>query len=194
MSHIRTIESEIEKRNLWATRRQQGVPNNKRLLVVACMDERLPVEEALGLEPGDAHIFRNAGGFATDDAIRSAALSIHFFGTTEIAIVNHTDCGMLGADGPTVTGSVEEKTGVDLTQIQLDPDIENNLDRDQVNRWWKMQTDIDEATRIQVEAFRKHPLIPENIGITGFVYDVETGQLRQVVRSVKPGTAATVES
>ncbi len=180
MLHRQQIQNQIRENHEWATRRKLGIPNNKRLFVIACMDERLPVEQALGLEPGDAHVFRNAGGFATDDAIRSAALSIHFFGTREIVIVNHTDCGMLSAAGRDVSKAIEEKTGVDLTQTRLDPDLESLLNRDQVDRWWKMQPDIEEATRIQIEAFRRHPLIPVEIAISGYVYDVNTGHLREV--------------
>jgi carbonic anhydrase len=189
MLHKQQIQNRIRENDEWATRRKLGIPNNKRLFVIACMDERLPVEQALGLEPGDAHVFRNAGGFATDDAIRSAALSIHFFGTREIVIVNHTDCGMLSAAGRDVSKAIEEKTGVDLTQTRLDPDLESLLNRDQVDRWWKMQPDIESATRIQIEAFRRHPLIPKEIAISGYVYDVNTGHLREV-KQVKATPAA----
>lgn len=79
------VEERIEERDNWACRRRNDLPTDKRLLVVACMDERIPVEEALGCTLGDAHIVRNAGGNVPDDVIRSAALSTHFFETTEIS-------------------------------------------------------------------------------------------------------------
>jgi carbonic anhydrase len=184
MSHIEQVEKSISEQNSWSARRKLGIPNNKKLLVLACMDERLPVEEALGLAPGDAHVFRNAGGFATDDAIRSAALSIHFFGTEEIIIVNHTDCGMLSATGAEVSSQIEEKTGLDLTKVALDPGLEDvTLTSGQVDRWWKMQPDIDAANQAQIEALRSHPLIPDNIAITGYVFEVETGTLRRALGS-----------
>lgn len=85
------VNDQIDWRDDWARRRRKDIPTDKQLLVIACMDERIPVEEALGLELGDAHIFRNAGGKVTDDVIRSAALSTNFFDTTEIIVVNHTD-------------------------------------------------------------------------------------------------------
>ncbi len=164
----------------WVFRRQKGIPNNKKLFVLACMDERLPVEEALGLEPGDAHVFRNAGGLVTDDAIRSAALTIHFFQTSEIIIVNHTDCGMLSAPGEEVTKAIEQKLKLDLTKVALDPGLSDfKLPRKQVSQWWKMQTDIDETALAQVEAFRNHPLIPQDVPITAYVYEVESRQLRR---------------
>ncbi len=164
----------------WVFRRHKGIPNNKRLFVLACMDERLPVEQALGLEPGDAHIFRNAGGLVTDDVIRSAALTVGLFGTREIIIVNHTECGMLGATGEQVTRRLEEKFGLDLTQVPLDPALpELRLPREALYRWWKTQTDIDRAALEQVELLRNHPLIPKDVHITAYVYEVETGRLRK---------------
>ena len=104
------IEQSIAQREQWEIRRQQGAqgPNLRRLWVLACMDERLPVDEALGIRAdtpvggGDAHLFRNAGGIVTDDAIRSAMLTINFFGTREIVVLQHTGCGMLSA--PAVHG------------------------------------------------------------------------------------------
>jgi len=177
MSKIQEIETGIRERNDWANRRKLGIPNNKKLFVLACMDERLPVEEALGLKSGDAHVFRNAGGFVTDDAIRSAALTIHFFGTREIVIVNHTDCGMLSGTGKEVTEAIEKKAGVDLSQVPLDPQVRFRLKRDEVEQWWKMQDDITEATRTQIRAFRSHPLIPDDVRVAGYVYDVGAGEL-----------------
>lgn len=180
MSYIDNLQKNLQEWENWVFRRQKGIPNNKRLFVLACMDERLPVEEVLGLELGDAHIFRNAGGLVTDDAIRSAALTIHFFDTQEIVIVNHTECGMLSATGDEVTNAIEEKEGLDLTQVALDPDLPTfKLERKDVSRWWKMQTNIDETSAAQVEAFRQHPLIPDGIPITSYIYEVESGHLRR---------------
>lgn len=85
------IDRTIAGKQDWALRRQLGIPNNKRLWVLTCMDERLPVEKALGIGEGDAHIFRNAGGLVTDDAIRSALLATQFFGTKEIVVINHNE-------------------------------------------------------------------------------------------------------
>lgn len=100
------LESHVAQYDHWATRRRYGPDghNNRSLWVLACMDERLPVDEALGIHVdtpaggGDAHCFRNAGGIVTDDAIRSAMLTCNFFGTKEIVIVQHTQCGMLSAN------------------------------------------------------------------------------------------------
>ncbi len=174
------IDRSLEQWQDWVFRRHKGIPNNKSLFVLACMDERLPVEQVLSLGPGDAHVFRNAGGLVTDDVIRSAALTVGLFGTREIIIVTHTECGMLGATGEEVTRRLEEKFGLDLTQVPLDPALpEFRLPREAIHRWWKTQTDIDKAALEQAELLRNHPLIPKEVRITAYVYEVETGRLRK---------------
>ncbi|MEM8784032.1 MAG: carbonic anhydrase, partial [Planctomycetota bacterium] len=102
MSLHKSIDQTVNSREDWALRRRRGIPNNKRLFVLTCMDERIPVEQILGLELGDAHIYRNAGALVTDDVIRSAALTTNFFGTNEIVILLHTECGMLTTTGEQV--------------------------------------------------------------------------------------------
>ncbi len=96
-NHHEHVDDTVAERANWARRRREGIPTNKNLLVIACMDERIPVEDVLGLELGDAQIYRNAGGKVTDDVIRSAALTTNFFETDEIIVINHTDCGMMSA-------------------------------------------------------------------------------------------------
>lgn len=93
------IDDAIQRRESWVLRRQKNIPNDKGLLVVTCMDERIPIEQVLGLNPGDAHIFRNAGGLITADTLRSAILTTNFFGTKEVVIVNHTECGSSSSKG-----------------------------------------------------------------------------------------------
>jgi carbonic anhydrase len=129
-----TLKTELETRvaqyDHWASRRRYGPegPNNRRLWVLACMDERLPVDEALGIRVdspvggGDAHCFRNAGGIVTDDAIRSAMLTCNFFGTKEIVIVQHTQCGMLSANAADLEKALRGK-GVDIDNLTLDPTL-----------------------------------------------------------------------
>lgn len=193
MAHQDVVQGNLQEWEDWVFRRQKGIPNNKKLFVLACMDERLPVEEVLGLELGDAHVFRNAGGLATDDAIRSAALTIHFFKTEEVIIVNHTECGMLSAGGEEVTKAIEEKTKLDLTEVSLDPGLpEFKLSRENIHQWWKMQSNIDETSAAQAEAFKNHPLIPEGIKISNYVYEVESGHLRKPheIYSQKTGVRA----
>ncbi|MEL6796208.1 MAG: carbonic anhydrase [Planctomycetota bacterium] len=126
MSLHDSIDRSVDDRENWALRRRRGIPNNRRLFVLTCMDERIPVEQTLGLELGDAHIYRNAGALVTDDVIRSAALTTNFFGTNEIIILLHTECGMLTTTGEQVvdalTAQLAER-GIDINDIDLDPAI-----------------------------------------------------------------------
>ncbi len=137
------------------------LPPGRRLAVLACMDARLNVEELLGLRTGDAHIIRNAGGLATDDAIRSLVISQHLLGTEEIIVVEHTGCGMLTFEDDAVRASIAEATGtsVDLPLLAF-PDLESNL-------------------RAQVERIRAHPWV-KDVPVNGAIYEVETGRLRRV--------------
>lgn len=173
------LEETLSAQADWALRRQRSIPNNRRLFVLACMDERLPVEEALGIGAGDAHVFRNAGGLVTDDAIRSAMLTTNFFGTEEIIIVNHTECGMMSARTEDLVTALTVE-GVDPTTVVLDPSLpELRLSNPSAfGRWIKMFDNVDEAAESQVQLLKSHPLIPSHVQIHAYVYEVETGHLR----------------
>lgn len=126
------------------------------------MDARLTVEDVLGLRTGDAHIIRNAGGLATDDAIRSLVISQHLLGTEEIIVIEHTGCGMLTFEDEPVRRDLTARTGTDVDLPLLAfPDLEANL-------------------RAQIELIRAHPWV-KDVPIHGLVYEVETGRLREVV-------------
>ena len=173
------VDESVTEREHWARRRREGIPTNENLLVVACMDERIPVEDALGLELGDAQIFRNAGGKVTDDVIRSAALTTNFFDTEEIIVVNHTDCGMMSAPDDAVRDGLDEQAG-GLEDADLDPSLpELSIGDADVMEWVKMTDDIDEACAAQVDYLRQSDLIPDSVAITGYVYEVESGELRR---------------
>ena len=137
------------------------LPPGRKLAVLACMDARLTVEDALGLRTGDAHIIRNAGGLATDDAIRSLVISQHLLGTEEVIVVEHTGCGMLTFEDEPVREQIATDTGevIDLPLRPFD-DLEENL-------------------RAQVERIRAHPWVKE-VPVSGLIYDVESGRLRQI--------------
>ncbi|WP_224447096.1 beta-class carbonic anhydrase [Haloprofundus salilacus] len=178
--HYKRVNERIDGRDDWARRRRKGIPTNERLLVVACMDERIPVEEALGLELGDAQVFRNAGGKVTDDVIRSAALTTNFFDTEEIIVVNHTDCGMMSAPDEDVVAGLEAQAGGSLDGVSLDPSLlELNIGDADVADWVRMTDDIDEACAAQVALLEQHELVPDDVTVTGYVYEVESGELRR---------------
>jgi carbonic anhydrase len=139
------------------------LPPAKRVAVVACMDARLDPQGLLGLSEGDAHVIRNAGGVVTDDEIRSLAISQRLLGTEEIMLIHHTDCGMLTFSDDEFRRSVQEETGIK-------PD-------------WAAEAfaDLEEDVRQSIARIQASPFIPRKDQIRGFVYEVETGRLREVV-------------
>ena len=138
------------------------LPPAKGVAVVACMDARLDVHAMLGLELGDAHVIRNAGGVITDDEIRSLLISQRLLGTTEIILIHHTGCGMLTFTDDEVAAGVEADTGVKPPfALESFPDLEGNV-------------------RESIEKIKTSPFIPNKDAIRGFVYEVETGRLREV--------------
>jgi carbonic anhydrase len=138
------------------------LPPGKKIAVVACMDARLNPYGLLGIEEGDAHVIRNAGGVVTDDEIRSLAISQRLLGTEEILLIHHTDCGMLTFTDDDFKKSVQDDTGIK-------PE-------------WAAEsfTDLDEDVRQSIARIQASPFIPNKDSIRGFVYEVETGRLREV--------------
>jgi carbonic anhydrase len=137
------------------------LPPARKLAVVACMDARLIPTKVLGLEEGDAHVIRNAGGVVTDDAIRSLSISQRLLGTEEIVLIHHTDCGMLTFTDDEFRRAIQDDTGVKPS--------------------WAAETfpDLDEDVRQSIARIKASPFIPRK-NVRGFVYDVETGGLREV--------------
>jgi carbonic anhydrase len=144
------------------------LPPAKKLAVVACMDARLVPTRILGLEEGDAHVIRNAGGVVTDDAIRSLAISQRLLGTEEIVLIHHTDCGML-----TFTDDEFKRAIQDVTGIKPE---------------WAAEAfaDLDEDVRQSIARIKASPFIPRTDAVRGFVYEVETGRLREVDAPDRP--------
>jgi len=185
MSIAKYLDEEIKRREDYSLRRLKGIPNDRRLWVLTCMDERVHVEEVLGIKPEDAHIYRNAGGIVTDDAIRSASLTTNFFGTKEIIVITHTDCGMLRFTGDEVAKYFLDR-GVKVSELQIDPllpSLKLQSTEDFV-KWFKFFRDLDanspdDIALKNVEILRNHPLIPKDVTISAYVYEVETHKLRK---------------
>ena len=135
------------------------------LAIVACMDARLDVEETLGLRTGDAHIIRNAGGIVTDDVIRSLMVSQHLLGTNEIVIIEHTGCGLHGADESALRARVGAAAGVEAADVDVD---------------FASFTDLEANLRAQVARLREHPFV-QHVPIHGLIFDVSTGRLHEIV-------------
>ena len=141
------------------------MPPARRVAVVACMDARLHPEKVLGLEIGDAHVIRNAGGRA-QDAIRSLVISERLLGTTEIVVLHHTDCGMLTFTNEQLADKVQADLGVDVQGQDFLP-----------------FPDLEQSVRDDVALLRESPLIPKDIPISGAIYDVTSGKVHEVVRA-----------
>jgi carbonic anhydrase len=139
-----------------------ALPPAKKVAVVACMDARLDPARALGLQEGDAHVIRNAGGRAAD-ALRSLVISQQLLGTEEVIVLHHTDCGMLTFENPTLHGICQERLGADASAIDFLP-----------------FSDLEQSVRDDVAAIRDSPLIPDDVAVSGFIYDVKTGRIREV--------------
>ena len=138
------------------------LPPAKKLAVLACMDARLNVYALLGLNEGEAHVIRNAGGVVTDDEIRSLAISQRLLGTEEIILIHHTDCGMLTFTDDEFKKSIQDETGIK-------PE-------------WAAESfdDLDEDVRQSVNRIKASPFIPKKDSVRGFVFDVATGKLNEV--------------
>jgi carbonic anhydrase len=141
------------------------IPPARKLAVVACMDARMTVEEILGLKTGEAHIIRNAGGIITDDALRSLIISHHLLGAQEFIIIQHTDCGMATFTDEALQTKLRQQTGTDAVAP---------------SRFYTF-TDLAENVRRQIEKVKSHPWIPAHVSVRGFIYDVKTGRLNEVV-------------
>jgi carbonic anhydrase len=149
------------------------LPPARGVAVVACMDARLHPAKILGLEVGDAHVIRNAGGAVTDDAIRSLLISQRLLGTREIILIHHTDCGMLTFTDDAVKTQVEAETGVrPAFALEAFPEL-------------------DEDVRQSIARIKTSPLIPHRDQVRGFVYDVRTGGLREVAAAGEAAPAGS---
>lgn len=140
-----------------------AMPPARRFAVLTCMDARIDPARALGLEEGDAHVIRNAGGIASDDALRSIVISHALLGTQEVLVIGHTDCGMLTFTNDQLRDQLREERGVDATHIDFQP-----------------FSDVAGRVAASVRRVRETPLLPDDYGVHGFVYDVGTGLVEPV--------------
>jgi carbonic anhydrase len=135
----------------------------RKLAVLTCMDTRLSIR-TLGLQTGDAHIIRNAGGIVTEDALRSLVVSHYLLGTEEFMVINHTDCGLMHATEEELRTRIQNRAGTAAVSPAFFHAFQN----------------IEENVRHQLEKLDTHPWIPKSVTVRGFVYDVSSGKLREV--------------
>jgi carbonic anhydrase len=159
------IDEFIQANGQYAKRFDKGglpMPPARKVAVVTCMDARILPSRVLGLEEGDAHVIRNAGGRA-QDALRSLIISQQLLGTREVAVIHHTDCGMLTFKNEDLRARVKRELAADASGIDFLP-----------------FSDVEKSVRDDVAALRDSPFIARDVPIRGFVYDVRTGRLTEV--------------
>lgn len=141
------------------------MPPSRRVAVLTCMDARLDPAAFLGLQPGDAHVIRNAGGRASDDAIRSLAISQQLLGTREVVVIHHTDCGMLTFTNDQLRSKLREELGADASAIDFLP-----------------FKDLEQSVRDDLHRIAESPFLLD-VPVSGFIYDVRSGRLLPVSAS-----------
>jgi carbonic anhydrase len=159
------IDELVEANTQYARRFEKGnlpMPPRRKVAIVTCMDARILPSRVLGLEEGDAHVIRNAGGRA-QDALRSLVISQRLLGTREVAVIHHTDCGMLTFKNDDLRAQVKRELGADASGIDFLP-----------------FSDVEKSVRDDVGALRDSSFIPKDVPVRGFVYDVRTGRLTEV--------------
>ncbi len=139
------------------------VPPGRRLAIVTCMDARLDPARFLGLEVGDAHVIRNAGGLVTEDALRSLVISHWLLGTQEVAVLAHTDCGMLTFSNDDLRAKLRDEAGADASDVDFRP-----------------FSDLEDSVRESVQTVRESPLLPDSLEVSGWIYDVKSGRISEV--------------
>jgi carbonic anhydrase len=141
----------------------RDVVPKRHIAIVTCMDSRIDIFAAFGLELGEAHIIRNAGGLVTDDVLRSLVISQSLLATREVVLIHHTNCGLHRADEAKLAAQLRERAGADPPYA------------------FGAFADLDDAVRAAVARVREHPFLPHRDHVRGFVYDVGNGHLREIV-------------
>ena len=162
-----SVVEEFRKANeAYAANFQKGhlpMPPGRHVAVLTCMDARLDPARFLGLQEGDAHVIRNAGGRASDDAIRSLAISQQLLGTNAVVVIHHTDCGMLTFSNEDLRKKLKQELNADAEHIDFLP-----------------FKDLEQSVRDDVATIKNSPLLLKNIEVSGFIYDVKSGRLLPV--------------
>jgi carbonic anhydrase len=167
-----------------------ALPPARKFAILTCMDARLQPARFAGLKEGDAHVIRNAGGRASDDAIRSLVISYKLLGTREWFVIHHSDCGMETFTDETMRGLL--RASLRTAELKggkwVDPGTNGgSCEGDYID--WLTFRDLDQSVVADVRRIRIHPLVPDDIPIHGYVYDVRSGRLREVAKASEIGRA-----
>ena len=193
MSKVLTevLESNRRYASSFGDKGKLGLPPARRFAILTCMDARLDPAKCAGLAEGDAHVIRNAGGRASDDAIRSLVISYKLLGTQEFFVIHHTNCGMEFFTNELMRGLLASS----LETAQLTPEGFRDVGKGPGSRAgedidWLTIADSKQALIDDVARIRNHPLVPKTIPINGFIYDVHSGELLEVEGAQEAGRAA----
>jgi carbonic anhydrase len=168
-----------------------ALPPARRFAILTCMDARLDPAKYAGLSEGDAHVIRNAGGRASDDAIRSLVISYKLLGTKEFFVVHHTNCGMVTFNNGVMAGLLANSLETAVHDGAAWKDVGQGPGSAEAAKIdWLTFTDEDQAVIDDVEKIRNHPLVPKNIPVYGYLYDVRTGKLEEIAEATEIGKAA----
>jgi carbonic anhydrase len=167
-----------------------GLPPARRFAILTCMDARLDPAKYAGLSEGDAHVIRNAGGRATDDAIRSLVISYKLLGTREWFVIHHTDCGMELFTDELIAGLLEQSVETSVFEQNEWKDVGRGPGSI-AGRYIKWHTirNLEQSVIQDVAQIRSHALVPEHIPIYGYIYDVRSGRLSEVEEASRAGRA-----
>jgi len=166
------------------------LPPARHFAILTCMDARLDPAQYAGLAEGDAHVIRNAGGRASDDAIRSLVISYKLLGTREWFVIHHSDCGMQLFTDEIIRGLLASSLETAIIDQDGWHDVGQTIGSTEGEFVdWLTFKDLAESVSVDVKRIRNHPLVPRNIPIYGFIYDVKTGQLIEVPRATEIGRA-----
>ena len=166
------------------------MPPGRHFAILTCMDARLDPARYAGLAEGDAHVIRNAGGRASDDAIRSLIISYKLLGTREWFVIHHTDCGMLAFTDDVMRNLLASSLETAALDANGFHDVGNgpgSTEGEFID--WLTITDQPRSVTTDVQRIRNHPLVPTSIPIYGYIYDVKTGKLIEVLEATKAGKA-----
>jgi carbonic anhydrase len=167
-----------------------GLPPARRFAILTCMDARLDPAKYAGLAEGDAHVIRNAGGRATDDAIRSLVISYKLLGTREWFVIHHTDCGMELFTDDIIAGLLEQSLETSVFEQNQWKDVGRGPGS-VAGRYIKWHTirNLEQSVIDDVARIRSHDLVPDHIPIYGYIYDVRSGRLAEVEQASRAGRA-----
>jgi carbonic anhydrase len=169
-----------------------ALPPARRFAILTCMDARLDPAKYAGLSEGDAHVIRNAGGRATDDAIRSLVISHKLLGTNEWFVIHHTNCGMELFADEVIADLLDDDLGTASFdgKAWTNPHHHGGHAAGHFIKWHTIKNQ-DSSVALDVRRIREHPLVPRSIPIHGYIYDVRTGRLDEVKAATEAGRAAT---